>query len=154
MYFIHQNTISGLENVGYEILTRSLEFQDRASEHRLNQPPHRQSPALQAATATKEKLVALKKQNKADTITVEMSLFIFPANGTKAKKVCSKISLYCITAIDMFLVQTQLLPLLKKFFGCDPSTDVFRYAKTELKKVFLASPASQQINTSLLNFEE
>jgi hypothetical protein len=77
---------TGVENVGHEILTRSLEFHDRASEHCLNQPPHHQSPALQAATAIKEKLSALKKQNKSETITIEMSLFIYPSNGTKAKK--------------------------------------------------------------------
>jgi len=54
----------------------------------LNQPSGRQNPALQAAMNAKERLAALKKQSKADMVTIEMSLFVFPANGTKAKKVC------------------------------------------------------------------
>jgi hypothetical protein len=54
----------------------------------LNQPSGRQNPALQAATNAKERLAALKKQSKADMVTIEMSLFVFPTNGTKAKKVC------------------------------------------------------------------
>jgi hypothetical protein len=42
---------------------------------------------LQAATAVKEKLNALKKMNKADVITVDLSLSIFPAKGGSPKKV-------------------------------------------------------------------
>ncbi|KAF5387177.1 hypothetical protein D9615_002155 [Tricholomella constricta] len=101
-------------DVGQNILDRAIEHQERASEHRLNQSANSQNPALRTATQNKERLLALKKQSKADTVTIEMSLFIFPANGTKAKK----------------------------------------YAKVELKKALLASPPSQHLNTSMLNFEE
>jgi len=48
----------------------------------------------------------------------------------------------------------QILPLLKKFVGPDYAMDVFQYAKTELKNALTASPASHQVNVSLLNFEE
>ncbi|KAF5386056.1 hypothetical protein D9615_002422 [Tricholomella constricta] len=122
-------------DVGQNILDRAIEHQERASEHRLNQSANSQNPALRTATQNKERLLALKKQSKADTVTIEMSLFIFPANGTKAKK-------------------TQLLPILKRFYGSDPTPSVFQYAKVELKKALLASPPSQHLNTSMLNFEE
>lgn len=125
----------GVGSVGQTLLTRSLEKHKTASKHRLNQPAGRQNPALQAASATKEKLNALRKQNKVDTVTIDMSLYIFPANGGAAKK-------------------AQLVPLLKKFNGSDPAVDVFQHAKTELKKAILAAPVSHQFNNSRLNFEE
>ncbi|KAF8055541.1 hypothetical protein FPV67DRAFT_1458558 [Lyophyllum atratum] len=120
---------------GQNILDRAIQHRERASEHRLNQSANSQNPALLNATQNKERLLALKKQSKSDMVTIEMSLFIFPANGTKAKK-------------------TQLLPLLKRFYGSDPTPDVFQYAKVELKKALLAAPDSQAVNKNMLNFEE
>jgi hypothetical protein len=69
------------------ILDRSIECQATASKHRLNQPS-KQNANLQAATAKKEALSALKRQTKSDTITVEATLYIFPVKGGNSKKVC------------------------------------------------------------------
>lgn len=93
------------EPVYQTLLKNSFEYQESASKHRLNQPTgSRQNPALQAATATKEKLNMLKKLTKADTITIEMTLYIFPATGAAAKKVmhgfCSNFSACLFKGVD------------------------------------------------------
>ena len=89
MKFEHKLTFfhTGLTDRSRNILNRSLEHSDRASEHRLNQDLGRQNPTLQAAMAVKKKLNALKKMNKGDVITVDLSLSIFPAKGGNPKKV-------------------------------------------------------------------
>ena len=133
------------------ITERSLVHEDSASQHRLNQP-QKQNAALQSATQVKERISALKKQTKSDTLTADMSLYIYPANGAAAKKVCHRIpDLY---ARVQYFLQAQLLPLLRKFFVTDPAKDILEYAKRELKVAYRECPAAHNANTNPLNFEE
>lgn len=70
------------------LLERSVEHHESASQHRLNQPSSRpMNPALQAAHKAKEAIAAVKMQAKGNIFTVEMALSIFPSNGTAPKKV-------------------------------------------------------------------
>ncbi|KAG6852271.1 hypothetical protein C0991_001402 [Blastosporella zonata] len=118
------------------LLERSIERHELASEHRLRQPSKQpMNSALQAAHRAKEAIAAIKMQVKGNTFTVQMALSIFPQNGTAPKKV-------------------QILPLLRKYNGSEPTADMFEYAKVELKAVFLRSPPSQQFRSSELNFNQ
>src|SRR5271168_3512735 len=74
-------------NTQKHILERSIECQKSASQHRLNQPSAKQNASLQAATAKKETLSALKKQSRTDTISVTAMLNVFPLKGA-VKKAC------------------------------------------------------------------
>ena len=67
------------------ILEHSISGQKSASEHRLNQPSSRQNSNLQAATAKKEAISALKKQSRSDTIFVTATLNVYPIKGSIKK---------------------------------------------------------------------
>jgi hypothetical protein len=66
-------------------LDRSIEHQKSASQHRLNQPSAKQNANLQAATAKKEALSALKRQSRAETISVVSTLNAYPLKGALKK---------------------------------------------------------------------
>jgi len=64
-----------------------------ASEHRLNQRP--QNAALQSAAMIKQRTETLKKlANKSRTLDIVLGLWVFPADGGAAKKVCNIVN-YC-----------------------------------------------------------
>ena len=141
------------ETIG-TIFSRAAEHQSTASQHQLNQPPTLNA-GLQATNAAqlKAKISNLKRQVKADVITVEATLFYFPKSGAAAKKVKPD-----VTAIfrshTVPSSQAQLLPVQKKFFGSDSTKKVFDYARSELQKVWIESPASNISAMNTLNFEE
>ncbi|KAG6898796.1 hypothetical protein C0995_008341, partial [Termitomyces sp. Mi166 len=68
-----------------EILSHAAIFQASVNQHCLNQPVTRNKGLVADAACLKAKMMSLQKQAKADVITVDVSLFYYPKNGTAAK---------------------------------------------------------------------
>lgn len=150
----HVNIFEG-NNLTDIILSRAAHYQSTASQHRLNQPP-KLNAGLQAASAAqiKNKLAVLKKQVKADTITVESALYYYPKSGGVAKKVSPLSPLHMNSSAHNFLMKAQLLPVLKKFFGSDPAKNILDNARSDLEMAWGGSPASNIGGLNTMNFEE
>jgi hypothetical protein len=85
---------------------------------------------------------------------MEATLFYFPRSGAVAKKVNFRVSYTCSFLTDVLSLKAQLLPVLKKFFGLDSAKSVLDHARSELRKAWVESPASNVSGMNTLNFEE
>jgi hypothetical protein len=85
----HIHTFSG-DDIGYEevttfLLQRTLEHEKTVSDLRLNKRP--QNAALKKGSETLECTQALRKQNKAEYISIKLSIWMYPMGKGKPQQV-------------------------------------------------------------------